>query len=771
MRFHWLTTWPNEEQGRVRITPLKQYSDDEPWGSGLTGCEEIDAGPGAIYAVQHNFYEGQLLTPQQARCPRVPATMFNEPDDIYDSSSWCTTPEPPILEAPRIEQQRECNGDEEQSSWSRSASEVAAPQPFDILSPPASQDVYNFLEDIIAPQFLPVTEPQLDLHPKPASHSSRLNSNISSSPHLITYPSFSPYLSLGLDLSPTPDVPLTWAAFDFTSLPPPQDPLHNDNLPANSPSRPEELAQPMSSHETSRPRDVVFRDHLRLASRSKRESGVLDAVSRCPYPNRRGYTGPYTIRHPLRAEDLKPLKDDTYKKPPARATISEPNVKDDEGGQVPVEQHFGSHLHLHYGEPVDIGLSVPTKSKDLVSRQLQGILVNATLCRVLLRARGSDAQMLLDLFQWLLDDSAIDDHFKRHLIVATQRLSLKTGLYPVCYELNDVIQESADPVAGGGFADVYKGRFRGQIVCLKTIRLYRDSQLEHVLKQFSKEAILWGQLCHTNVLPVYGLYHFKNRICIVAPWMDNGDIVAYLELNPIVDRRFLAFDVAKGLQYLHNNSIIHGDLKGPNILIDEQGRARLCDFGIASVCDPEIKAWTTQSSASSKGGSTRWQAPELFDLTEDDEDVKNTTSSDVYAFGCVCYEFINLDKIFTGKIPFYNILRDATVSHHVKLSKRPSRPEEPGVSWGEWGLTESIWLLMEDCWKANADERPSVEHIIERLLPLLRHDERASGSINVLPPTHFRRSISEPPDAMSMASFDDLCKKILAAEQLASAEP
>ncbi|KAG6916432.1 hypothetical protein DXG01_006836 [Tephrocybe rancida] len=707
----------------------------------------------------------------------VPATMFNKPNNIYDSSPWCTPPEPPILEAPHIEQQRECNGDEEQSSWSRSAREAAASQPFDILSSPASQDASKRLEDvidIIAPQFLPVTEPQLDLHPNPSSHSSRLNSNISSSPHLTTYISLSPHQSLGLDLPPTPDVSLTSAALDFWSFPSlftPQGPLHNDNLSSNSPSRPEELAQPMSSHETSRPRDVVFRDHLHLASRSKRGPGVLDVVSRRPYRNRRGYTGPYTIRHSLRAEDLKPLKDDTHKEAPARAAISEPNVKHDEGGQVPVERYLDSHLHLHYGDPVDIGLSVPTKSRDLISRQLQSILVDTALCRVLLRARGSDAQVLLDLFQWLLDDSAIDDHFKRHLIVATQRLSLKTGLYPVCYELNDVIQESADPVAGGGFADVYKGRFRGQVVCLKTIRLYRDSQLEHVLKQFSKEAILWGQLCHTNVLPVYGLYHFKNRICIVAPWMDNGDIVTYLELNPIVDRRFLAFDVAQGLQYLHNNSIIHGDLKGSNILIDEQGRARLCDFGIASVCDPEIKAWTTQSSASSKGGSTRWQAPELFDLTEDEEDVKNTTSSDVYAFGCVCYEFINLDKIFTGKIPFYNILRDATVSHHVKLSKRPSRPEEPGVSWGEWGLTESIWLLMEDCWKANADERPSVEHIIERLLPLLRHDERASGSINVLSPTHFRRSISEPPDATSMASFDDLCKKILAAEQFASTEP
>ncbi|KAG6917342.1 hypothetical protein DXG01_002913 [Tephrocybe rancida] len=436
---------------------------------------------------------------------------------------------------------------------------------------------------------------------------------------------------------------------------------------------------------------------------------------------------------------------------------------------IPNRTHAGSEVGQHIVYPPASGTLSLSESvlehRAHVATQTRHILENPALCRALLRSRGPDAQVLLNVFQWVLDDPDLVEDFRRQLIVSTQRLSIKSGLYPICYELKGVVQDSQDPVTGGGFADIYKGSFGGQVVCLKTLRVYQESQLEHILKQFSKEVILWGQLSHINVLPIYGLYQFKKRLCIVAPWMENGDIVTYLKLNPTTDRRSLAsgtrsavcaFDVAKGLWYLHKNSIIHGDLKGPNILIDGQGRACLCDFGIASICDPEIKAWTTQSSAASKGGSTRWQAPELFDV-DSDEEVQNSVFSDIYAFGCVCYE------IFTGKVPFYHITRDATVTLQVKSSKRPLRPEELDISWQKWGLTQHIWSLMEDCWKATPVERPTVDDLIERLAQLVGQDERSrsgSGS-GPTPPTHFRRSISDPPNAASMASFDRICSAVL----------
>ncbi|KAG6908560.1 hypothetical protein DXG01_004193 [Tephrocybe rancida] len=333
----------------------------------------------------------------------------------------------------------------------------------------------------------------------------------------------------------------------------------------------------------------------------------------------------------------------------------------------------------------------------LIAARISYILEDSVLCRALMKARGPDAQVLLDTFQWVLDVSEIADDSRRQLIVAIQRLSVKSNLYPVCYELRDVVEDSQHPVTCGGFADIYKGSFSGQVVCLKTIRIYQDSRLEHVLK---------------------------------------------------------TLDVVNGLQYLHQNSIIHGDLKGSNIVIDEQGRARLCDFGISSICDPKIKAWTTQSSVGSKGGSTRWQAAELFDL-ESDKEVQNTVFSDVYAFGGVCYE------IFTGKVPFYQFSRDATIALQVQAHKTPLRPDEPGVPWQEWGLTESIWQLMEDCWKAAPEERPTVQDIIEWMVPLVQENGRATDEGGVVTPTHFRRSVSERPDDATITTFNKLCSTLL----------
>jgi serine/threonine protein kinase len=116
-----------------------------------------------------------------------------------------------------------------------------------------------------------------------------------------------------------------------------------------------------------------------------------------------------------------------------------------------------------------------------------------------------------------------------------------------------------------------------------------------------------------------------------------------------------ALDVAKGLQYLHQEDIIHGDLKGVkkilfiacssyqqenfqvNILIDPSGRACLADFGLSAVADPQIMHWSSCSSMGSKGGSVRWQAPELHDSVHG-EIVHNSKESDVYAWSCVCYE-------------------------------------------------------------------------------------------------------------------------------------
>ncbi|KAG6849708.1 hypothetical protein H0H93_006091 [Arthromyces matolae] len=382
-------------------------------------------------------------------------------------------------------------------------------------------------------------------------------------------------------------------------------------------------------------------------------------------------------------------------------------------------------------------------TKELVA-QLRVIFRDVRLYRRLLKCEGANVQKVLDTFQWLLDLPHVDNFVRRNLVVATQRLSKKTGLYPVCYRVENIVQEDQYPLTTGGYADIYKGQFEGHPVALKAIRVYQTTEIESFLRSVSNEVIIWGQLSHPNILPFYGVYHFQNRISFVAPWMEAGDVTQYLKKNPNVDRVLLAVDVARGLQYLHENGIIHGDLKGPNVLIDNGGRARLADFGLSSISDPEILAWTSHSSAASKGGSYRWQAPELFDV-ESDTTVKNSKASDVYAMACVCYE------IFAGAVPFKN-LQYFTITLRVKSGSRPARPPPQSLSWREWGLTEAIWTLIEECWSQNPEDRPSVELALKGLEDDGLDDQY--HETEVLLPSHFRRKVARPIDVLDATTLD-----------------
>ena len=112
-------------------------------------------------------------------------------------------------------------------------------------------------------------------------------------------------------------------------------------------------------------------------------------------------------------------------------------------------------------------------------------------------------------------------------------------------------------------------------------------------------------------------------------------------------------DVAKGLKYLHSYEVVHGNLKGvrffsyypdpelnsilkADILIDENGAARLSDFGLASIANETLNDSTSEADSYL---STRWMAPELLDPeTSGIEYNKSSKASDIYSFAMVVIE-------------------------------------------------------------------------------------------------------------------------------------
>ncbi|KAG6859637.1 hypothetical protein C0995_006365 [Termitomyces sp. Mi166 len=327
--------------------------------------------------------------------------------------------------------------------------------------------------------------------------------------------------------------------------------------------------------------------------------------------------------------------------------------------------------------------------------QLQEVLDDEEKFQRLLESRGPDAQGILDYIQWLLADWKSDSTlwgFRKILI----RADVACNNYPI---------------TKGRGADIYRGTLRGSVVAVK---LFHDrNEDEHLSKRVVYEAILWNQLAHPNIIPFYGVCWFQNRLCVVSPWLEKRDIVRYLKDNPDAPRPPLALDVARGLGYLHDHDITHGNIESSNILIDDAGQALLAGFGYAAAFDAQEIVPISNA--------IRWQGPELFMMC--DEPLKPTPKTDVYAWGCICYE------IFTGQVPFADIQEDLDVIECVVFGLRPERPELSSPSWKDWALTEEIWLLMEHCWQKEPSKRPSASEIIRHLTA--RCTRKIRSGINV----------------------------------------
>ncbi|KAF7350032.1 Protein kinase domain-containing protein [Mycena venus] len=379
-----------------------------------------------------------------------------------------------------------------------------------------------------------------------------------------------------------------------------------------------------------------------------------------------------------------------------------------------------------------------------VVEKMNSLLSNSATYKHFLSCRGSVAQELLDLLQDLLN-SSYESSSRPLLSKALLRLSSQSGLHPTCFTLFG-LQKVGQQVAGGGFGDIWKGLVDGQTVAVKSMRQFMDDDVRASLKKLGREALIWRQLSHPNLLPFFGLYMLDNRLCLISPWMDNGDLKHFLHNAPFdIDRVSLIADVCMGLEYLHSKHVVHGDLKAANILVTPSGRACITDFGLSTIVD-ELSLQLTFSSQSNRAGTVRYQAPELLS-----NERSNHFGSDVYAFACVCYE------ILTGKVPFFEVSNDAAIIFKVIEGTRPSRLD--AIS------PEDLWLLLEACWHQQTDRRPSPTQILRRLVgrPIRAKIKQSPSDWDDSYSARFRRSIQEWPLLPSIAEIEQRIPQIIVA--------
>ncbi|KAL0065424.1 hypothetical protein AAF712_007633 [Marasmius tenuissimus] len=313
------------------------------------------------------------------------------------------------------------------------------------------------------------------------------------------------------------------------------------------------------------------------------------------------------------------------------------------------EKESLSNSNTHYAtiskatertSPIEVTGPAEGTRTDEEFERVQAFFKDDTKCRKVLDTRGDEAQRWLDLLQALTAYPEITKQSRSTIFKIMWRLSKKSRMYPKCLKINNVKKLDEYPVAAGGMGDVYKGEIAAEIVCLKVVKVYQTSDVQQGINEFMQEAIVWQQLRHPNILPFVGMYYLdkdQKQLCLVSPWMEQGNLVTFLKKAPpaLVDHMLLASDIASGLAHLHDMSIVHGDMKGVNVLITPELRACIGDFGLSRVRDSDALRLST-SIASRAKGTTHWFSPELLD--PDSPSFNSTVKSDMYAYGCVCYE-------------------------------------------------------------------------------------------------------------------------------------
>ncbi|KAG8956875.1 hypothetical protein FRC03_010754, partial [Tulasnella sp. 419] len=295
-------------------------------------------------------------------------------------------------------------------------------------------------------------------------------------------------------------------------------------------------------------------------------------------------------------------------------------------------------------------------------------------------------------------DGSVDTNILPQNVISTHTERKAVGHY----NLKGTVKTLGDyPFAHGGFSDIWRGTW---------VRKDRDIQVAvKVLKPYEKaeedlfhELSVWAPLVHTSIARCFGflLENADDGIyaALVTEWHPSGTVIEYLQQKPEADRLLLSLQIAEGVQHLHSLRpfLIHGDLKGANILISADGVPKLCDFGLAELMADTLRHGTSAAPRFGKG-STRWASQELFSNTRGHK----SRASDVWALGALVLE------ILTGKIPFHR-QADVTVVRAITRGKVPS-PED----YEELSIDHPLWKLFSGCWQWWPERRPSVNQFVE----------------------------------------------------------
>lgn len=249
----------------------------------------------------------------------------------------------------------------------------------------------------------------------------------------------------------------------------------------------------------------------------------------------------------------------------------------------------------------------------------------------------------------------------------------------------------------GSYGEVYRADWNGTEVAVKKFLdqdFYGDA-----LDEFRSEVRIMRRLRHPNIVLFMGAVTRPPNLSIVSEYLPRGSLYKILHRPgcQIDEKRRIkmAIDVAKGMNCLHTSvpTIVHRDLKSPNLLVDNNWTVKVCDFGLSRL------KHSTFLSSKSTAGTPEWMAPEVLRNEQSNE------KCDVYSFGVILWELATLRMPWSGMNPMQVVGAVGFQDRRLDIPKEI----DPLVA-------RIIW----ECWQKDPNLRPSFAQLTTALKTVQR---------------------------------------------------
>jgi len=245
-------------------------------------------------------------------------------------------------------------------------------------------------------------------------------------------------------------------------------------------------------------------------------------------------------------------------------------------------------------------------------------------------------------------------------------------------------------------------------VVVKVLKGTLEEQ-QKIEQRLRREVAAWRYLKHPNVTQFLGIASLQlgRSPGLVSPFLLRNDFLAYIGRHSNLKRE-KAIEVAHGLQYLHANKIVHGDLRVDNVLVSNDGTAQLNDFGISHVLD--VQGFTTKIIR-----NIRFTAPELMPISDQTSDIHPSCETDIFSLAMLLLQlFHGPDKNVQSGLPYNHVRLRSGTEYDFRLLRRIHDGERP-IRERYRSMFDQHWALLCQCWEGDPSARPDITYVVHNL--------------------------------------------------------